>query len=194
MTYVRPYRRKDGTFVKGHNRRSRGNTVGGAVPSGGGPGVGIVATAAAVGIGYLAMQGLPGGAAVSTVTAQSLRLASTRVSIAGTALTFSAAEPKVSDLGDTARVDYSVKIANHGGRNIVWESGQQQLILENKQLVRGTQRTIRIAAHKSRDVTLSFDVDENEKPVALQLVIKGKRATIKFNKDLPTSPVGSPSP
>jgi hypothetical protein len=195
MSYVRPYKRKDGTPVKGHNRSSRGKSVPSAsVPGGGGSGFGIAVSAAVLGvIGYAAVQGLSGSSAASTVTAHSLRLASTRVSIAGMALTFSAAEPKVSDLGDTTRVDYSVKVENRSGRTVVWDFGQQQLRLENKQLVRGVHGTVRIAAHKSHEATLSFDVDEDEKPVALQLELKGKRVTIKLDADLPATPLNSPS-
>jgi hypothetical protein len=164
------------------------------VPSGGGFGFGIaVASTAVVGtIGYVALQGLSGSSATSTLTAHSLRLASSRVSIASSALTFSAIEPKVSVLGDMARIDYSIKIENHAGRIVIWDSGQQQLNLENEQVVRGVHGTVRIAAHKSHQVTLSFDVEKNEKPIALQLELTGKRVTIKLDAGLSTPP-SSPS-
>jgi hypothetical protein len=118
-------------------------------------------------------------------------VASTRVSIAGAALTFSATEPKVTDLGDTDRVDYSIRVENHGGRTVVWDSSQQQLELKNKKLMRGFHGTVRIAAHKNDQVTLSFDMDEDEQPVALKLELNGKRVTVKLDADLPATPLSS---
>jgi hypothetical protein len=196
MTYVRPYRRKDGTRVKGHNRSARGRRAQSpSLRGGGGSGFGIAISAAAAlgGLGYVAVQSVTGSSAASTITPNGLRLATTRVSIAGAALTFSAAEPKVTDRGDAARIDYSVRVENRGGRTVVWDSGQQELKLEDKQSIRGVEKTVQVAAHKSHDVTLSFDVDENEKPVALRLELKGKRVTIKLDADLPSTPLSSPS-
>ena len=134
-----------------------------------------------------------GGSTPTTITAPSLRLTTTRVGLASTTITFSTTEPVVKDQGDTVRVDYTVEVENRTRHSVVWKSGQQHLELENKQTIPGVHETVRIAADSHREMTLSFEVGEEDRPVALQLKLMGKKKTIRLAMGLPATPSSSPS-
>jgi len=63
---------------------------------------------------------------------------------------------------------------------VVGNPTRQHLVLEGDKDVAGIEGAVRIAAHRSSETTLSFKVDEDQEPVALELVLKGKKVTLEL--------------